>query len=147
MRQQQGTLSAVRSCFSPLSDASARPMQRFHHRRRIVRGHLEQREGGTIGRATPLLPIAQRRDAHSNHQRELFLGLLQIRTYSLYVGGLERGGAGWFLLPAPDCTELPHAGEQLFKGFGFHLNSPRTTRASARSCFGDKSLSSFFAYM
>ena len=50
-------------------------MQRFDDRLGIARRQTQQRQRRTIGRATTLLPVWQRRYAHPDHQRKLHLGV------------------------------------------------------------------------
>ena len=56
-------------------------MQGVDDRRRIVSGHLQQREGGTVGHPAPLFPSAERRHADADHERELRLRLAEISAH------------------------------------------------------------------
>ncbi len=72
--------------------ATARTMQGFDDRRRIVGGHLRQRERGTVGYPAPLFPIAERRHADADQEREFRLRLAEIGAHRFHVGRLERAG-------------------------------------------------------
>lgn len=122
-------------------------MQCLDNGRRIVGSHLQQRERGTVGHPAPLFPISECRHAHTDHERELRLRLAKIGAHRFHIRRLKRARTGRLALAAADFTKLAYAGQQLFEGFGFHVNSSRTTRANARICVGDKSPCSFFAYM
>ena len=109
-------------------------MQRFDDGCRVVRGHLQQGESGTVRRPAPLLPISQRRDAHADHASEFRLRLAEIGSHRFHILRLERARAGWWPRPAAHRTELSHTGQQFIEGFGFHWDSSRLLRAPAGLC-------------
>lgn len=72
--------------------ATARTMQCFDDGRRIMGGHLQQREGRSVRHPAPLFPISKRRPADADHERKCRLRLAEIGAHCLHIRRLERDG-------------------------------------------------------
>src|SRR5207237_1101825 len=93
----------------------------------------EQRESRPIRGPSALLPVSTGGHAHANHERELLLRLLQLRSDRLDVGRREVESARRLRLAPSNPPRLPDAGHQLVERIGLHESSFRTSRANTRT--------------
>src|SRR5260370_390964 len=88
-----------------------------------------------------LLPVAQCRHAHADHQGELALRLPKLDPHSLHDGRAKRERAGRLPGPSAHAARLSHTGRQRPDCRPFHGNSSRTMRLRIFTCAEVGSLS------
>ena len=101
----QGHCSSAMLCHT----AAGSPMQCLDDGFRIARGDAKQRERGPVWGPASLLPIPERRHAHTNHQRELHLGLTKVAAQRLHIRRPERGSPRRLSTPPADLAGLTDA--------------------------------------
>jgi len=112
----------------------------------ILCGKPQKRQGRTVRRATPLLPVAQRAHTDTDHQGEFALRGAEFPSYDLDLRGTEHRCSRRLHPAPPNAACLPHTRDEFPKRCIFHLNSSRTSCPSVRACPGVKSPCSFFEY-
>src|SRR5687767_10907264 len=108
------------------------PAERLLDGFRVLSSNLEKRFGRTMWMTSPLLPIAERGYAHSDHERKLVLRLLELLSNCLHIFRPEDKLPTRFSLAAKNAPTLTDALDQLIKIFRVHLNSCCTAFARIR---------------
>jgi hypothetical protein len=99
---------------------------------RVFGSNLEKRFGRTVRVTSSLLPIAKGSYAHSDHERELVLRLLELLSNCLHILWREYEFPIRLSLTAKYAAALTDTLNQLIKVFRVHLNSCRTAFARIR---------------
>ena len=96
---------------------------------------------------TALLPVLKRRDADTDHSRELGLRFVKFFADGTNILRLKHELSRGSNLATMDLARFLNAFDQFVEELFFHLNSPLTSFRSAFFSSGERSSRSDFEYM